>query len=279
MLESPQFQFRHLVLDMELIIFTLIHSFRKGDLILYREALSGLIPYLFANKSVSFACWLASSLPRRYIPWPATPRSSQGVSQRKLCCPQVQKEVLCHSHWPSPWTKQCGYQRWWSGSWVNRVQRSTSEMDSSWPWNEPPNWWIWGHVWCERCSHQQQASGAVLAELVGTHQQRGQEQFQSFKEGMGIEGESTFYKSIKGNTVAFFKLKQAASSSKEKVLKDLPVVLTTVYLLSDQTVWLSRIRPASLSDSGKRVWHTCQKSLRFFKYMWLWQTRSHRFQP
>ena len=60
----------------------------------------------------------------------------------------------------------------------------------------------------------------ALAELVGTHQQRGQEQFQSFKEGMGIEGESTFYKSIKGNTVAFFKLEQAASSSKEKVLKD-----------------------------------------------------------
>ena len=63
-------------------------------------------------------------------------------------------------------------------------------------------------------------SDPALAELVGTHQQRGQEQFQSFMEGMGNEGESTFYKPIKRNKVAFFRHEQAASSSKEKVLKD-----------------------------------------------------------
>ena len=61
---------------------------------------------------------------------------------------------------------------------------------------------------------------ADLAELVGTHQQRGQEQFESFMEGMGNEGESTFHKPIKRNKVAFFRQEQDASSSREKVLKD-----------------------------------------------------------
>ena len=58
MLESPQFQFWHLVLDLELIIFTVIRSFREGNFTLYREALSGLIPYFFANNNVNYACWL-----------------------------------------------------------------------------------------------------------------------------------------------------------------------------------------------------------------------------
>ena len=56
--ESPQFQFWHLVLDMELIIFILIRSFREGNFTLYREALSGLIPYFFANNSMNYARWL-----------------------------------------------------------------------------------------------------------------------------------------------------------------------------------------------------------------------------
>jgi len=56
--ESPQFQFWHLVLDMELIIFTLIRSFREGNFELYRAALSGLIPYFFPNNNVNYARWL-----------------------------------------------------------------------------------------------------------------------------------------------------------------------------------------------------------------------------
>ena len=56
--ESPQFQFWHLVLDMELIIFILIRSFREGNFTLYHEALSGLIPYFFANNNVNYARWL-----------------------------------------------------------------------------------------------------------------------------------------------------------------------------------------------------------------------------
>ncbi len=56
--ESPQFQFWHLVLDMELVIFTLIRSFRECYFKLYREALSQLLPYFFANNNVNYARWL-----------------------------------------------------------------------------------------------------------------------------------------------------------------------------------------------------------------------------
>ena len=56
--ESPQFQFWHLVLDMELIIFILIRSFMEVNFTLYCEALSGLIPYFFANNNVNYARWL-----------------------------------------------------------------------------------------------------------------------------------------------------------------------------------------------------------------------------
>lgn len=55
---SPQFQFWNMVLDMELAIFLLIRSFREGDFELYREALSELIPYFFANNNTNYARWL-----------------------------------------------------------------------------------------------------------------------------------------------------------------------------------------------------------------------------
>lgn len=50
--DSPQFQFWSLVLDMELIIFILIRSFRRRDFNLYCEALSELSPYFFAQRCV-----------------------------------------------------------------------------------------------------------------------------------------------------------------------------------------------------------------------------------
>ena len=56
--ESPQFQFWHLVLDMELIIFLLIRSFREGNFELHREALFELIPYFFANNNINYTWWL-----------------------------------------------------------------------------------------------------------------------------------------------------------------------------------------------------------------------------
>ena len=60
----------------------------------------------------------------------------------------------------------------------------------------------------------------ALAKMVGTHHQRGKEQFKSFTEGRQNEGKCPFYLPIKKNKVSFFKQEQAASSSKEKVLKD-----------------------------------------------------------
>ena len=56
--QSPQFKFWHMVLDMQLVIFLLIRSFREGNFDLYREALSELIPYFFANNNVNYARWL-----------------------------------------------------------------------------------------------------------------------------------------------------------------------------------------------------------------------------
>ena len=56
--ERPQFEFWNLVPDMELTVFVLIRSFKEGDFILYREALSELSPYFFRNKIVNYARWI-----------------------------------------------------------------------------------------------------------------------------------------------------------------------------------------------------------------------------
>ena len=58
------------------------------------------------------------------------------------------------------------------------------------------------------------------AEMLATHYKRGKEQFQSFKDGLENEGESTFYNPLKKNLASFFKQEQAKGISKEKVLKD-----------------------------------------------------------
>ena len=76
----------------------------------------------------------------------------------------------------------------------------------------------------------------------------------------------TFYKPIKKNKVAFFKHEQAASSSKEKVLKDNCQLFSRLFISCqtrqcDLQVFFkheNQPTPASLCDSGKL--HTCQKS-------------------
>ena len=60
--QSSQFQFCHLVLSMELTIFILIRSFREANFSLYCQALSDLIPYLFANNDTNHAPWLSVHL-------------------------------------------------------------------------------------------------------------------------------------------------------------------------------------------------------------------------
>ena len=79
---SPQFQFWSLVLDMELTIFTLIHSFREGDFNLYHEALSDLLPYFFANNNVNYARWIPIHLRDYDVIRATTSRCGKRVSQR-----------------------------------------------------------------------------------------------------------------------------------------------------------------------------------------------------
>ena len=60
--ESPQFQFWDLVLSMQLVIFSLIRSFREANFALYCQALSALIPFFFANNNVNYSRWLSIHL-------------------------------------------------------------------------------------------------------------------------------------------------------------------------------------------------------------------------
>lgn len=57
-LESPQFQFWHLVLSMELAIFLLVRAFREANFSLYCQSLAELIPYFFANNNTNYSRWL-----------------------------------------------------------------------------------------------------------------------------------------------------------------------------------------------------------------------------
>ena len=56
--QSPQFQFWELVLSMELVIFSLVRSFREANFDLYCQALTDLVPFFFANNNVNYARWL-----------------------------------------------------------------------------------------------------------------------------------------------------------------------------------------------------------------------------
>jgi len=60
----------------------------------------------------------------------------------------------------------------------------------------------------------------MLAGLVGTHQERGNQQFKSFEDGLEINDTSSFHHPIKKNKVAFFTHDKVASSSKKKVMKE-----------------------------------------------------------
>ena len=49
--QSPQFQYWHLVLSMELAILIFIRSLREANFSLYCQALCQLIPYMFVNNN------------------------------------------------------------------------------------------------------------------------------------------------------------------------------------------------------------------------------------
>ena len=60
--ESPQFKFWELVLSMELVVFSLVRSFREANFDLYCQALAALMPFFFANNNVNYARWLSIHL-------------------------------------------------------------------------------------------------------------------------------------------------------------------------------------------------------------------------
>lgn len=108
----------------------------------------------------------------------------------------------------------------------------------------------------------------ALAEMVGTHHQRGKDQFQSSMKALENKDDCSFYHPVKKNTISFFEqaLKQPGNPFKEKVLKD-DCQLFSRLLISCQNRQCdlqeffkreNQSSPASLSDSGKL--HACQKS-------------------
>ena len=57
--EQPQFAFWDLVLQLELCLLDLIHSFRTSDFLKYIQSLSALIPWMFALDHTHYARWLS----------------------------------------------------------------------------------------------------------------------------------------------------------------------------------------------------------------------------
>ena len=107
---------------------------------------------------------------------------------------------------------------------------------------------------------------SALAELVGTHHERGKQQLKSFMEGLESKDTSSFHHPIKKNQVAFFKHEKVASSSKVEVLKDNCQLFSRLFIscqvrqcdLQDFFKHENQAAPVSLSDSGKL--HRSQKS-------------------
>ena len=301
--ESPQFQFWHLVLDMELIIFILIRSFREGNFTLYHEAFSGVIPYFFANNNVNYAHWLPVHL------------------KNMMCLEQQHPEVAREFHKGNFVVHKS--RREFSAIAINQAHEQNNTVikgdgGAVGLTEDPGALWRWMVAGPElsrliaeyeampgvidaaiSSKHHEQTLSAqrsfiekaealhavlkemgnpfqedsvdllvldtkniadqALAELVWTHQQRGQQQFQSLMEGMGNEGESTFYKPIKRNKVAFFRHEQAASSLKEKVLKVNCQWFSRLFIswqtrqcdLQEFFQHENQPTPASLRDSGK----------------------------
>jgi len=70
----------------------------------------------------------------------------------------------------------------------------------------------------------------TLAGLVGTHQERGKQQFKSFVDGLEIDDTSSFYHPIKKNKVA-----RSPVVPRKGHERGVPAVLQTIHLLSGQT--------------------------------------------
>eukprot|EP00745_Piridium_sociabile_P026549 TRINITY_DN4240_c0_g1_i3.p1 TRINITY_DN4240_c0_g1~~TRINITY_DN4240_c0_g1_i3.p1 ORF type:complete len:1496 (-),score=398.92 TRINITY_DN4240_c0_g1_i3:837-5324(-) len=308
--ESPQFQFWNLVLDMELTIFLLIRSLREGDFELYREALSELIPYFFANNNVNYARWLPIHLRDMMSLDQQHPEVAMEFHKGNFVVHKSRREfsalALDQAHEQNNavikgdggaigLTEDPGALRRWmvAGPEVSRLVAGYQAMScvkdatiTNKHHEQTPSaqrsflekkkalqavMKEMGNPFQEESADllvldTKNIADPALAELVGTHHERGKEQFQSFMEGLQNEGECSFYHPIKRNKAAFFKHEQAARSSKEKVLKDDCQLFSRMFIscqvrqcdLHDFFKHENQSAPASLSDNGKL--HTCQKS-------------------
>ena len=59
---SPQFKFWSIILKLELEIMICVISLREGDSMLYIDALTNIVPWLFALGHTHFARWIPSHL-------------------------------------------------------------------------------------------------------------------------------------------------------------------------------------------------------------------------
>ena len=229
--ESPQFQFWHLVLDMELIIFILIRSFREGNFTLYHEALSGLISYFFANNNVNYARWLPVHLKDMMSLEQQHPEVAREFHKGNVVVHKPRSEfsaiAIDQAHeqnnavikgdggavgltedpgalwrWmvagPELSCLIAGYE---AMSGVNDAAISSKHHEQTLSAQRSFLEKTEGlHTVLKEMGNPFQEGSAdllvldtkniadpALAELVGTHQQRGQEQFQSFMEGMGMK--------------------------------------------------------------------------------------------
>ena len=308
--QSPQFQFWDLVLDMELVLLLLIRSFREGNFDLYREALSELIPYFFANNNVNYARWL----PVHFRDMMSLEKQHQEVAREfhkgnfvvhksrrdfsAMAIDQAHEQnnaAIKGDGGAIGLTEDPGTLRRWmvagpegsdlvfayeaiSGvkdatistkhheqtlsaqtSFLERVEALFSVIKEM------------GNPFQEESADllaldTKNIADPALAELVGSHHERGKEKFQSFMEALENEEECTFYQPIKKNKASFFKHEQAASSSKEKVLKDDCHLFSRLFIscqnrqcdLQEFFKYENQSAPGSLSDNGRL--RMCQKS-------------------
>ena len=308
--QSPQFQFWDLVLDMELVLLLLIRSFREGNFDLYREALSELIPYFFANNNVNYARWL----PVHFRDMMSLEKQHQEVAREfhkgnfvvhksrrdfsAMAIDQAHEQnnaAIKGDGGAIGLTEDPGALRRWmvagpevshlvfayeaiSGvkdatistkhheqtlsaqtSFLERVEALFSVIKEM------------GNPFQEESADllaldTKNIADPALAELVGSHHERGKEKFQSFMEALENEEECTFYQPIKKNKASFFKHEQAASSSKEKVLKDDCHLFSRLFIscqnrqcdLQEFFKYENQSAPGSLSDNGRL--RMCQKS-------------------
>lgn len=56
--QQPTFKFWFMILELQLIYFAFVFSFREGDFEIYKATIAQILPFLFANDSVHYSRWL-----------------------------------------------------------------------------------------------------------------------------------------------------------------------------------------------------------------------------